>query len=208
VTKPVLVLDLDGVVITGHPEGGRWDKHIERDLGLKPALLQERFFKAHWKHIEIGNADLFAVLDEVWPSLECAGCTPRAFVDYWLSNDSNMDTGVIAQVDAWRANGGKAFLATVQEHHRAKHIWEALGLSNHFDGIIYSADIGAKKPHADFYERALAKLPVSSPAELIFLDDRLDNVEAARSAGWRASHYRDVEDLKRALTGTPSQSPS
>src|SRR5689334_20116876 len=127
----VLVLDVDGVVVVGHPEGGRWDKNVERDFGLQPAHLQTRFFQPHWKRIEIGEADLFDVLDKVWLVLECRG-TPRAFVDYWFAHDSRLDTAVIAEVDAFRVSGGKAYLATAQEHHRAKYIWKTLGLFAHF----------------------------------------------------------------------------
>jgi hypothetical protein len=34
----------------------------------------------------------------------------------------------------------------------------------------------------------------------VFLDDRLDNVEAASAFGWRARHYRGIEDLRAALS--------
>jgi putative hydrolase of the HAD superfamily len=199
----ILVLDLDGVVVRGHPQGGRWDKDIARDFGMSPEHLQTRFFQQHWREIEIGNADLFDVLARVWPQLECRG-NPRTFVDYWFANDSLLDGDVLAEVDAWRAAGGTAYLATVQEHHRARYIWNDLKLSAHFDGMLYSAALGAKKPQAAFYERAHAKLPAASPADVLFLDDRQDNVDAANAFGWRGYLHRDVIDLRTALaTCTP-----
>jgi putative hydrolase of the HAD superfamily len=199
----VLVLDCDGVVVLGHPEGGRWDKHLMRDLGMKLELLQERFFRAHFAGIVTGETDLFEVLERVWPELECAA-TPRAFVDYWLANDSRLDFDVLATVDRWRADGGKAFLATVQEHNRARYLWDALKLREHFDGMLYSAALGARKPHPEFFERALAKLPVSSPEEILFLDDFAKNVEAAKALGWEAHLHTCADDLTRALATLPS----
>src|SRR5262245_39360028 len=59
----VLVLDCDGVVVKGHREGGRWDKHLVRDLGVDAAALQERFFKPHWKAIALGEADMREMLE-------------------------------------------------------------------------------------------------------------------------------------------------
>lgn len=194
----VLVLDCDGVVVKGHREGGRWDKHLTRDLGIDPTALQERFFKPHWRAISLGEADMIEVLARVWPQLGCAG-EPVAFVDYWFSNDATLDADVLAQVDAWRAAGGKAYLGTVQEHHRARHLWDVLELKRHFDAIHYSAALGAWKPEAAFYERLHAKLPVAAPSEVIFLDDVLRNVEAANAFGWRASHFRTADDLRAAL---------
>jgi putative hydrolase of the HAD superfamily len=193
----VLLLDCDGVVVHGHPDGGRWDKNLERDLGIRADLVQARFFKPHFRKIVLGEADLFAVLERMWPDLETAA-TPRAFVDYWFAMDSRIDPDVIARVDAWRAMGRKAYLATVQEHHRARHLMNALGLARHFDGIHYAAALGAAKPDRVFYERTQALLP---PGEVIFLDDALANVEAAAVFGWRAHHFRSADDLRAALSG-------
>ncbi len=192
----ILVLDLDGVVVRGHAEGGRWDKHLERDLGIPAAALQEKFFRPHFKKIVLGEADLFDVLEKVWPELDCAA-SPSSFVDYWFTHDSTLDTDVLAQVDAWRAGGGKAYLATVQEHHRARHVWSIL--ESHFDGMFYSAALGARKPEPAFYERVMAKLPGTAAGDIIFLDDQVPNVEAATALGWSARQFRSADDLRDAL---------
>lgn len=194
----VLVLDCDGVVVKGHREGGRWDRHLARDLGLEADVLQERFFKPHWRAIAFGERDMMAVLAQMWPEFGCAS-TADAFVDYWFENDATLDEDVLEAVDAWRGCGGKAYLGTVQEHHRAAYLWETLGLKRHFDVIHYSAALGAGKPDVAFYERLHAELPVKARSDVIFLDDALPNVEAARTFGWRASHYRSVHDLRAAL---------
>ncbi|BCW88282.1 hypothetical protein sos41_14210 [Alphaproteobacteria bacterium SO-S41] len=194
----VLVLDCDGVIVLGHPEGGRWDKNIARDFGVAPERVQTLFFKRHWPEIEIGAADLFDRLEQVWPELGARG-TARDFVDYWFAHDSTVDGAVLAEVDAWRASGRKAYVATVQERHRAAYLWNDLNLAAHFDGLLYSAALGAKKPDAAFYERALAKLPVAAAGEILFLDDRADNVAAAERTGWRAFSYAGIEDLRRVI---------
>lgn len=193
----ILLLDCDGVVIHGHPQGGRWDKDLERDLGIRPDLLQARFFKAHFRRVVLGEADLFDVLEAVWPQLETAA-TPRALVDYWFAMDSRIEPDVVAAVDAVRTAGGKAWLATVQEHHRARYLMDDLGLGKHFDGIHYAAALGAAKPDPAFYERTQAKLDCA-PSGVLFLDDSLTNVEAAKAFGWRAHHFRTVDDLHAAL---------
>lgn len=194
----VLVLDCDGVVVKGHAEGGRWDKHLMRDLGLDTQKLQTLFFQPHWKAISLGEVPMMEVLAHVWPQLGCAE-TPETFVDYWFANDATLNDDVLAQVEAWRDAGGKAYLGTVQEHNRAAYLWDTLGLSRHFDAIHYSAALGAWKPDAAFYERLHAQLPVTSPGEVIFLDDVLRNVEAANAFGWRAHHFLHADDLRRAL---------
>ena len=192
-----LVLDLDGVVILGHPDGGRWDKNIECDLGMDPKRLGH-FFRTHFPAVVLGEADLLETLERVWPELECPE-DHRSFVDYWFAKDSRLNTEVLDQVDTWRAGGHKAYLATVQEHHRATHIWNVLGLNGHFDDILYSAALGAKKPDPDFFKRAIARLPVTSPDEILFLDDKEENVAAANAMNWRAFHYSIPNDLRKAI---------
>jgi putative hydrolase of the HAD superfamily len=194
----VLVLDCDGVVVRGHAAGGRWDQNLTRDLGLDTKTLQEHFFKPHWKSISLGEVPMMEVLARVWPDLKCAA-SPQTFVDYWFANDATLDTDVLAEIDTWRAAGGKAYLGTVQEHNRAHYLWNDLGLSRHFDAIHYSAALGAWKPEAAFFERLQAKLPDVAPGEVVFLDDVLANVDAANAFGWRASQFRSVEDLRTAL---------
>jgi putative hydrolase of the HAD superfamily len=191
----ILALDLDGVVLTGHAEGGRWDRYLARDLGIEPAALQERFFQPYWKEIMTGRRDLFEVLAACWPGMNCKA-TPREFVDYWFRADYTVDHALLKVVDAWRANGKTCVLATNQEHHRARFIWDKGGLSKHFDEMFYSAALAVEKPYQAFFH-AVNKKVADTP--VVFLDDAIANVEAARTAGWAAHHYRGVEDLKAVL---------
>ncbi len=198
----ILVLDLDGVIVRGHPEGGRWDKDLARDLGIDPARVQTRFFAEHFKDIVIGRKALIPALESVWSEMACE-TSPQAFVDYWFAKDSKIDRDVIALVNGWRASGRKAFIATLQEHERARHVWETLGLSQHFDGLFYSAALGAAKPDPEFFHLVQQQLPVSGPAEILFLDDRAENVAAAAALGWQARIYREADDLRSALDSQP-----
>jgi putative hydrolase of the HAD superfamily len=194
----ILVLDVDGVVVTGHRDGGRWDKRLERDLKLSTDLLQEHFFGPFWPSILVGDSDLYETLARVWPQMECT-VDVRTFVDYWFAADSKVDHGLTALVDDWRRAGGRCCLATNQEHHRARYLWERLQLVRHFDEMIYSADLHVAKPDALFFTRAFERLSATSPAEIRFLDDSLRNVEAAATAGWLARHYCGLDDLRSAL---------
>jgi putative hydrolase of the HAD superfamily len=194
----ILVLDLDGVVQTGHAEGGRWDKHLERDLGIRSKDLQRLFFKPHWPAIMLGRRDLHDALEECWPSLKCS-TTPRQFVEYWFATDCTWDKAVLSAVADWRASGQKCVLATNQEHHRARYLWNERGLSQHFHEMYYSADLGVQKPDAAFFRQVENRLGRKQEESIIFLDDAPINVEAALQCGWKASLYRGVDDLTRAI---------
>jgi len=61
-----------------------------------------------------------------------------------------------------------------------------------FDGRIYSHEVGAMKPDAAIYDAAIRRLGID-PASTVYVDDRIDNCEAGRRAGFHAIPYA-VED--------------
>ncbi|MFC6080549.1 HAD family hydrolase [Sphaerisporangium aureirubrum] len=72
---------------------------------------------------------------------------------------------------------------------------------------FYSARLGLVKPDVEIYLRVAAELG-ADPGEVVFVDDRLVNVEGAEKAGMAAVHYRDPETLRadlRAVLAGPSR---
>lgn len=59
-----------------------------------------------------------------------------------------------------------------------------------FDELVYSSQVGIRKPNPAIFEIALAKLGVV-PAEALVLDDSLGNTEAAEQLGLQAIHVTD-----------------
>jgi epoxide hydrolase-like predicted phosphatase len=59
-----------------------------------------------------------------------------------------------------------------------------------FDHITISAEVGAAKPQKRIFELALQAAGVA-PEAAVFVDDFEENIEAARSIGMAAVHFRD-----------------
>ncbi len=59
-----------------------------------------------------------------------------------------------------------------------------------FDAIIISAEVGAAKPSAEIYHKALKQLNVN-PNEAVFVDDVLENIEACEKIGMRGIQFKD-----------------
>lgn len=196
----VLMVDVDGVVIV-HPDPGGWSANLASDLGLSRDRLQAAFFEPHWQDIVLGRACLYMrlapVLSEIAP-----GLAPAALVDYWFAHDAHIDRGLLGQLDTIRASGVRLHLATVQEHERARYIWDTLGLKHHFDALHYSAELGAAKPDACFYAR-VEQTSGFQPGEILFIDDKQANVDAARRRGWNAHVWDGTRRLHDLLAGEP-----
>lgn len=69
-----------------------------------------------------------------------------------------------------------------------------------FDFVVDSSSAGVRKPDPRIFELALAQLQDIEPAQALFLDDYLANVEAARALGLQAMHVgTDLDATLREL---------
>jgi putative hydrolase of the HAD superfamily len=203
-TMKALMIDVDGViVIHPHPQG--WSVHLERDLGLARDALQDAFFKPHFSEVVHGRAALRErlgpVLREIAPQLTC-----DRLIEYWFANDAHLNIDLLQQPGRARRRGLKLHLATVQEHERADFLWRKLGLREQFDAIHYAADIGWAKPAPEFFAR-IEQRSGFAPNEIFFIDDKIENVEAARSRGWRAAVWTGANTLDELLENAAQPSP-
>lgn len=182
--RKAIMVDVDGVLVT-HPDAGGWSANLENDLGIPPALLHDRFFRRHWADVVHGRAalrdHLALALTEIAPSV-----SPATLIEYWFSNDAHIDERLLAELRHLRKAGFELHLATVQEHERAAYLWDHLGLKDSFDGMHYAAALGYSKPDHAFYHAVVAAVRIE-PKAIFFIDDKIDNVVAARECGWAAA---------------------
>jgi putative hydrolase of the HAD superfamily len=75
------------------------------------------------------------------------------------------------------------------------NVWK---IANVFDHIFISAEMGLAKPDPKIYQFVVKELK-KDPAELVFVDDFIENVEAAREQGWNAIHFRSREGALEEL---------
>jgi glucose-1-phosphatase len=78
------------------------------------------------------------------------------------------------------------------------HIRRRFPFFSGFDGYILSYEVGAMKPDAKIYE-ALEKMSGRSGADIFYIDDRAENVEAGARRGWQIVLHESVEKTRAAL---------
>jgi putative hydrolase of the HAD superfamily len=200
-----LMVDVDGVVIV-HPDPRGWSANLERDLGVSPARLQDAFFRPHFADVIHGRAGLRdrlqPVLAQIAPSLGV-----ETLIAYWFEQDAHLDHVLLEDLAEVRRRGVAVHLATVQEHERARYIWETLALRDRFDAIHYAADMGCAKPAPAFFAEIEARTGLSGP-QIAFIDDKSANVEAARARHWRAELWEGRAALRDLLPDLFSSGPA
>ena len=68
----------------------------------------------------------------------------------------------------------------------------------HFDGLVLSHEVGARKPRPEFFRHA-ERLAGCTPEECLFIDDLPANVAGARALGWQGIVYGRDTDLPAEL---------
>lgn len=67
-----------------------------------------------------------------------------------------------------------------------------------FDGGIFSGDVLLIKPEPAIYQLLQARYALE-PAQTVFIDDLLGNIEAAQAQGWHGIHFQSAEQVGREL---------
>lgn len=80
-----------------------------------------------------------------------------------------------------------------------EHIRRNFPFFANFDGYILSYEVRAMKPDAKIYEE-LEKLSGKRGAEILYLDDRQENVDAGAARGWQVILQTEPEKSAVAMT--------
>lgn len=196
-TIKAIMVDVDGVLIV-HPDELGWSANLERDLGISRTALQTGFFQQHWDHVVHGKAPLRERLAPALRSLS-PHVTCDELIGYWFSNDAHINHALLTELESIRAAGIQVHLATVQEHERARYLWEELDLRSRFDGLHYSAHLGCSKPTSSFY-KSIETRTGFLPRNLFLIDDKIENVEGAVRSGWAAALWTGKDTLHSLIS--------
>ena len=116
-----------------------------------------------------------------------------AFVDIFTPNEP-----VISFIPTLRPQYRLVLASNTNDAH-FQHFREEYGdVLSHFDHLVLSHKVYARKPHAKFYAAA-QEYAQADVDECLFIDDKPENVQAAIQHGWQGIVYRDFDDLRAQL---------
>ena len=123
------------------------------------------------------------------------------FRDDFFAGD-RLDDDLMAYIARLRSRYHVGLLSNATDIAR-RLLADKYGIIRCFGSITISAEEGVMKPDPRIYRTALARAG-AEPAEALFVDDALRNIEGARALGMAALHYVDPLAARRllvALTG-------
>jgi len=121
----------------------------------------------------------------------------REFGDMFADIFTEMPPMIALQAGL-RRHGHKTYIFSNTNDLAIEHIRRNFPFFQNFDGYIYSYEVKAMKPEAPIYE-ALERMTGRRGADLVYLDDRAENIAAGAARGWRAILHETPERTQAAL---------
>ena len=97
-----------------------------------------------------------------------------------------------------RRHGFRTYIFSNTNDLAIEHVRADFPFYQHFDGYILSYEVRAMKPHPPIYE-ALETLSGRRGTDLVYLDDRAENIAAGAERGWRTVLHETPEKTVAAL---------
>ena len=98
-----------------------------------------------------------------------------------------------------RRRGFKTYIFSNTNDLAIEHIRRNFPFFQNFDGYIFSYEVKAMKPDAPIYE-ALENMTKRRGAEILYIDDRPENIAAGTVRGWRTILHETPEKTHAALS--------
>jgi putative hydrolase of the HAD superfamily len=152
-----------------------WDKRADYDRGTIDGL-------AYWQSIAetAGKEFTPAQIDSLI----------AADVAIWMRANPVM----LEWVRALKSRGLKIAVLSNMPIEISKYMRQYAPWFKDFDYVCFSAEVRLAKPEAAIFHACL-KAVHSRPEECLFIDDRAENVEAARALGLQALKFESVQEL-------------
>jgi transcription antitermination factor NusB len=193
----VLVLDCDGVLRHYDLEATR---AAEEALGVGAGAISAIALEPELLH----RASTGDLTGEAWAAeigrlaAEEHGVDAGAAARVWSESPWSIDAEVVELLrEAVAAGVPTACFSNATDHLEAD--LEAAGVADAFGTIVSSFRLGLAKPDAAFYTAACEAAGVERH-EVLFVDDRRENVTGALAAGIHGVRFHGVDRLRAVLT--------
>ena len=196
-----LVLDIGGVFYRGWPDEAFWDRWTARTGLSKATIVEVLSSSREHRAAQVGKMTADEAFAAAGARLGLEGPVLRTLAEDAYLSDFNV--AMAEAVRALRADGipVSALTNSLSSEAQLQARPEFAGL---FDVVVSSHDVGLAKPDPAIFRAALARLGVEA-AEVVFVDDLIAHVEAARGLGFIGVHFQTTD---QALAELAAQFPA
>ena len=169
-----------------------------KGMALVCGISDERFSEFYWKlrpPYDRGDIDGPAYWTAVGRQQELGLSRDQIATLIKLDCESitRPNQGAVQWAELLRHEGFPLTLLSNMPFELSRHVTKSFQSLSGFEYLIYSCDYGSMKPEPAIYRKCLELLK-AAPQDILYLDDRAENVEAAARLGINAVLFDTVEE--------------
>ncbi|WP_448374348.1 HAD family hydrolase [Fervidobacterium sp.] len=189
-----LVFDLGRVLIHWDPYG-----YMVGEFGEDVAKrLVERVFSApEWNLMDKGDiseSQLWKMMEERYPE-------DARYIHHMKNAVLNLLKPIEENtrlLPILKAHGYRMYVLSNFSYKAFEYVYNTFDFFKYFDCMVISSHVKKIKPNEDIFYELIERCGVR-PSSSLFIDDRADNIETARSLGFRVIHLVEHGKLKEEL---------
>ncbi len=200
-----IVLDIGGVLVRTENRSGR--KKLEERYNLLPGEVDKIVFQSKTAQAStIGESEQDAIWKEIAKKFFLSQKELKEFQELFWEGDQ-IDQGLIQFLQDSMPNYTTALLSNAWLGHR-QILKDGFGLieGQTVDYMLISSELGMAKPDPRIY-RILADTINCEYDEILFVDDFIENIQAAQALGIQTIHYQPgmnlINKIKSRLDNLP-----
>lgn len=190
-----LIFDFGGVIVRTEDRSPR--EQLAEELDMTYDQLSDVIFAG--ESSRLASLGLITA-EEHWEAVSddlglSANDLPRIKDHFWAGDILDFD--LVELIRSFRPKYQTALLSNAWDDLRdmlADH-WK---IADAFDEIVISAEEGVVKPYPQIYQITLERLNLE-PGQAVFVDDFIENVQAAQAFGMQTIHFRSIDQVRAEL---------
>ena len=194
-TIDAVIFDLGNVLIPFNP---RWlFRKILPDEASIDRFFEETGFDAWNLEMDAGRSftDGIAAHSQKFPHRSPLF---EAFFERWHETVGEPIAGSVDMLQTLQKKGIRTYALTNFSAETFPLAVARFPFLSNFDGTVVSGDEGLVKPDPAIYQRLMQRYSIT-PARAVFIDDKLENVEAARRIGLHGIHFIEPTAARKEL---------
>ncbi|MDR0924371.1 MAG: HAD family phosphatase [Hungatella sp.] len=195
-----IVFDMGRVLV--HYDGDIVCRHFIEDEAERKAVRIAVFESQEWLFLDMGLISEEEALKKMQARLDTAHAKEMAALclEHWHEYNMWPDKEMGELVGQLKENGYGIYLCS-NASLRLLTCYHIIPGIEHFDGILFSAEVKCLKPQKEMYSHLFERFQLK-PEECFFIDDLPMNIEGARACGMDGYCFEDgdVKRLKEFLT--------
>ncbi|GMQ95320.1 MAG: HAD family phosphatase [Patescibacteria group bacterium] len=191
-----IIFDLGGVLVENFSVA--FLEKASKELKVRPDALR-RAVQREEPRLQRGEETIVQFWHKVYEKLKVRCPSDRASFSLWVETyerHAKIKKDTIALIRLLQSKYKLAILSnTLEEHNK---INRKRKLFDYFDVVLLSNEVGMRKPEKEFFALASKKLDIPL-SNLLFVDDEIRWISAARKHGLQAILFKSADQLKEAF---------